>query len=55
MSKEVQQTHNMGIYIPMDTSKMLRQERLKALSALMFLVKEHSGDIKARKYAVGRK
>ena len=39
----------------MDASKMSRPERLKALLALMFLVKKRSGGIKVRKCTVGSK
>ena len=54
-TKELQQIHNFGTYVPQDAKLLSREERLKALSALMFIVEKRNGDIKARKCAVGSK
>ena len=52
-TKELQQIHDVGTYVPQDVKELIRAERLKALSALMFIVEKRNGDIKARKCAVG--
>ena len=54
-TKELQQIHDFGTYIPQDAKELSRTERLKALLALMFIVEKRNGDIKARKCAVGSK
>jgi hypothetical protein len=54
-TKELQQIHNFGTYVPQEVRSLSRAERMKALSALMFIVKQRNRDIKARKYAVGSK
>ena len=54
-TKELQQIHDFGTYVPQDASSLSRAEKLKALSALMFIVEKRNGDIKARKCAVGSK
>ena len=53
-TKELQQIHDFGIYVPQDSKSLSRVERMKALLALMFIV-EKNGIIKARKCAVGSK
>ena len=55
MTKELQQIHDFGTYVPQDAKELSRAERLKALLALMFIVEKRHGDIKARKCAVGSK
>ena len=54
-TKELQQIHNFGTYIPQDTKLLSREERLKDLSALIFIVEKRNGVVKARKCAVGSK
>ena len=53
--KELQQIHDFGTYIPQEAKSLSRAERMKALSALMFIVEKRNGNIKARKCAVGSK
>ena len=47
-AKELQQIHDFGTYVPQDAKELSRTERMKALSALMFIVEKRNGDIKAR-------
>ena len=54
-TKELQQIHDFGIYVPQDARLLSRAEQLKALLALMFIVEKRNGDIKARTCAVGSK
>ena len=54
-TKELQQIHDFGTYVPQDAKELSRAERMKALLALMFIVEKRNGDIKARKCAVGSK
>ena len=54
-TKELQQIHDFGTYIPQEAKLLSRAERMKALSALMFIVEKRNGNIKARKCAVGHK
>ena len=54
-TKELQSIHDFGTYEPQDAKLLSREERLRALSALMFIVEKRNGDIKARKVAVGSK
>ena len=54
-TKELQQIHDFGTYVPQDAKELSKAERLKALLALMFIVEKRNGDIKARKCAVGSK
>jgi len=49
VNSKLQQTHGIHIHIPMNPQKMTRAERLKASSALLFLVEKRDGKIKARK------
>jgi hypothetical protein len=55
VSKELQQMHDMVAYTPVDASTMTREQKLKALESLMFLVKKRCGRIKARACANGSK
>ena len=52
-TKELQQIHDFSTYIPQDAKLLSREELLKALSALMFIVENLNVLIKARKCAVG--
>ena len=54
-TKELHQIHNFGTYIPQDAKLLSREERLKALSALMFIFEKRNGVVKSRKCAVGSK
>ena len=54
-TKELQQLHDFGTYIPQEAKSLSRAERMKALYALMFIVEKRNGNIKARKCAVGSK
>ena len=54
-TKELQSIHDFGTYEPQDAKLLSREERFRALSALMFIVEKRNGDIKARKVAVGSK
>ena len=54
-TKELQQIHDFGTYVPQEAKLLSRAERVKALSALMFIVEKRNGDIVARKCAVGSK
>ena len=53
--KELQQIHDMDVYIPMCPKELSYEERAKALSALLFITEKRDGRIKARKCAVGSK
>ena len=53
--KELQQIHDFGTYVPMDPSKLTREEKKKAIEALMFVTEKRNGQLKARKCAVGSK
>ena len=53
--KELQQIHDMDVYVPMDPKELLYEERAKALSAMLFITEKRDGRIKARKCAVGSK
>eukprot|EP00957_Ditylum_brightwellii_P021409 1614896-Ditylum_brightwellii.AAC.1 len=55
MTKELQQIHDFGTYVPQETKSLSSAERMKALLALMFIVEKINGHIKARKCAVGSK
>ena len=52
-TKELQQIHDFGTYVPQDAKELSRAERMKSLLALIFIVEKRNGDIKARKCAVG--
>jgi len=53
--KELKQIHEMDTYTPMDAKKLSREEKNKALSAMLFLTQKRCGKVKARKVAVGSK
>jgi hypothetical protein len=46
--KEMTQLHIMDTWTPMDAGKLLREQRMRALSLLLFLKEKHTGDIKGR-------
>jgi hypothetical protein len=46
--KEMTQLHIMDTWTPMDAGKLLREQRMRALSSLLFLKEKHTGDIKGR-------
>ena len=52
---ELTQLHGMTIFIPMDTNKLTREYKIKALSSLMFLAGKQYGTIKARTCTDGSK
>ena len=54
-TKELQKIHDFGTYIPQDKKLLSMEERLKDLSALMFIIKKLNGVVKAHKCAVGSK
>ena len=41
-TKELQQIHDFGTYVPQDAKELSRAERLKALSALLFIVERRN-------------
>ena len=41
-TKELQQIHNFGTYVPQEATSLSRAERMKALSALMFIVEKRN-------------
>ena len=45
-TKELQQIHDFGTYIPQEAKNLSREERSKALSALMFIVEKRNGVVK---------
>ena len=53
VSKELDQIHQMEMYIPMDAKQLTNEQRQKALNALLFLTQKRDGSIKARKCADG--
>ena len=46
--KEMQQLHDMETFFPRDPKSMTREERIKALSSLIFLREKNNGEIKGR-------
>jgi len=52
---ELKQIHDMGTYVPLEASELTKEQKAKALSALMFIVEKRDGKVKARKCAVGSK
>jgi len=46
--KEMSQLHIMDTWTPMDAGKLSREQRMRALSSLLFLKEKHTGDIKGR-------
>ena len=54
-AKELHKIHDFGTYIPQDAKLLSREERSKALSALMFIVEKRNGVVKTNKCAAGSK
>ena len=54
-TNELQQIHDFGTYIPVMSKELTREEKIKALYALMFIVEKRDGRVEARKVAVGSK
>ena len=54
-NNELQQIHEFGTYIPMDEKSLSRENKMKALSSLMFIGEKHDGRFKAWKFGVGSK
>ena len=50
---ELQGIHNFGTYIPVMPKELTKEEKTKALYALMFIVEKRDGRVKAHKVAVG--
>jgi hypothetical protein len=46
--KEMTQLHIMDTWTPMDAGKLSREQRMRALSSLLFLKEKRTGDIKGR-------
>jgi hypothetical protein len=46
--KEMTQLHIMGTWTPMDAGKLSQEQRMRALSSLLFLKEKQMGDIKGR-------
>ena len=55
VSKELKQLHDMRTFFPVEAKSLSKEERLKALSSLMFLTEKRDGKIKGRACADGRK
>ena len=49
----MQQIHDFGMYISMDAKSLSREDKMKALSSLMFILEKRDGRVKAQKCAVG--
>ena len=52
---ELQQIHEFGMHIPMDAKFISLEDKIRALSSLMFFVDKHNGRVKTQKCAVGSK
>jgi hypothetical protein len=46
--KEMKQMHDLQAFFPRDPKTMTREQRIKALSSLIFLKEKASGEIKSR-------
>lgn len=55
VTKELGQFHDMSVFIPMDPTKLTKEERAAALASLIFLKQKKDGTVKARTCADGRK
>ena len=53
--KELTQLHGMTNFIPLEPNKLTREDSIKALSSIMFLVEKQDGNIKARTFTDGSK
>ena len=47
-TKEMRQLHDMKTFFPREAKSLTREERIKALSSLIFLKEKNNGDIKGR-------
>jgi hypothetical protein len=47
--KEMKQLHDMDTFFPRDPRTLTREERVRALSSLIFLKEKRNGDVKSRK------
>ena len=54
-SSELEKTHSMGTYKPMDATKIMKEQKQQALNSLLFVAENRDGRIKARKCAIGSK
>ncbi len=52
--KEIKQIHDMDTYTPMDSTKLTKEQKRKALFTLFFLTEKRDGKIKDRQVADGR-
>ena len=52
---ELQQIHNFGTYILVMPKQLTKEEKIKALYTLMFIVEKRDGRVKACKVAFGSK
>ncbi len=55
VTKELTQMHNMDVFCPVARDLLIKEERTKALSSLMFLKEKRDQSVKARMCAGGRK
>ena len=55
VEKELNQFHDLRCFDPVDPSTLTRQDRVEALSSLMFLKEKRTGEIKARGCVNGSK
>jgi hypothetical protein len=55
VTKELGQFHDMSVFVPMDPTKLTKEERAAALASLIFLKQKKDGSVKARACADGRK
>ena len=51
--KELTQLHIMDTWMPLEVSKISREQRMHTLSSLMFLKEKRTGDIKGRACIIG--
>ena len=49
----MQQIHDFGTYIPLNEKSLSREDKMKALSPLMFIVEKCYGRVKEKRCAVG--
>ena len=54
-TNDLQQNHDFGTYIPVMSKELTREEKIKALYALMFIMEKRDDRVKARKVVVGSK
>ena len=55
VTKEIQQLYDREVLEPKHPSELTKEQRVRALSYLMFLKMKRNGTIKGRGYADGRK